>query len=114
MLGRVNLQTDATMPRVVRRLAHKGKPANLCVATPLQIDENRFRLDLHFSASNEFFTLLSGSADFIVAPLAAEIDADHIYAVTLEIDDAGRCTCRRLPLPSRMEHHEQDNEQVFP
>lgn len=55
VLGRVNLQTEATMPRAVRRLAHKDKPANICVATPLQIDANRFRLDLHFSASNEFF-----------------------------------------------------------
>lgn len=57
----------------------------------LFIPETRKALDRHRDKGHRI-TLLSGSADFIVAPLAAEIDADHICAVTLETDDAGRCT----------------------
>lgn len=55
VLHRISLQDDAVMPRAVKRLAHKDKPANVCVGTPIQLDDSKFRLDLHFSASNEFF-----------------------------------------------------------
>ncbi|ARE84391.1 hypothetical protein ROSMUCSMR3_02924 [Roseovarius mucosus] len=32
----------------------------------------------------------------------------------LEVGDEPRRVCRRLQLLSRIEHHEQNNEQVFP
>lgn len=57
----------------------------------LFIPETRAALDRH-RARGHRVALLSGSADFIVAPLAADIGADHICAVTLETDAAGRCT----------------------
>lgn len=44
-----------TMPRAVKRLAHKEKTANILTSFAEKIDNENYRLDLHFAASNEFF-----------------------------------------------------------
>ncbi len=48
-----------------------------------------------------------GHADVVTA-----IAEDSEEGIPGGLDRAG--VCRRLQLLSRMEHHEQDNEQVFP
>jgi len=43
------------MPRAVKRLAHKEKTANILTSFAEKIDDENYRLDLHFASSNEFF-----------------------------------------------------------
>ena len=39
---------------------------------------------------------------------------DYLHELQMDVASEPRRVCRRLQLLSRMEHHEQDNEQVFP
>lgn len=50
-----NLRPRDTMPRAVRRLAHKAKTENICISYPRQVSDGEFEIDLLFSAQNEFF-----------------------------------------------------------
>lgn len=54
-LHHFHIFNDESRPRATRRLAHKDKPGNICVSTPVPVAQDHYRLDLHFSASNEFF-----------------------------------------------------------
>jgi hypothetical protein len=49
------LRGTDTMPRAVKRLAHKEKTANILTSFAEQLDDATYRLDLHFASSNEFF-----------------------------------------------------------
>lgn len=49
------LRPRDSLPRAVRRLAHKARTENICVSYPRRLSETEFELDLQFSAQNEFF-----------------------------------------------------------